>query len=91
MFTINSLMAMYPAMEQQLLQQPLAVESWGLRAHPGKHPIRLPVLLLTGHLLLATGPAWSSPGRDLHGTGEEAEDREQEMGQMERYKRLKET
>lgn len=78
-------------MEQQLLQQPLDAESWGLGAHLGKRTICLLILLLTGHLPLAIGPAWSSARRHLHRTGQAAENMELQMGQMEGCERLKET
>lgn len=67
-------------MEQELL---LAESPWGPEAPPGKYLILLPTLLLTGHLPLATGPAWSSPRRDLHGTGGAGEHADQHMGQGE--------
>lgn len=57
-------------MEQELL---LAESPRGPEAPPGKYLMLLPTLLLTGHLPLATGPAQSSPRRDLHRAGEHME------------------
>lgn len=67
-------------MEQELL---LAESLQGPEAPPGKYLMLLPTLLLTEHLPLATGSAWSSPRRDLHRTGAADKHMKQHVGQVE--------